>query len=367
MKTLHSRKNINRNHFEWYGNTSYENLKRRSPFNASAFWAIVFSVLTPLLFSSCVHEFPSDDCNQRFILNLEFDTEWRTRNYDYTRASNEPTYMTYIVHAYPMYDGNINEDNYETFTFTQEVNFNYDCSLPVDLAPGDYRILVWSEFSDKEGYSLYYNSSDFARVEVDANPYTGDTDLRDAFYGEIEVNLDAHGNEALETAVIEMNRPLAKYRFIATDLQDFIESESAINAGGKVNLEDYYVVVNYPQYMPSAFNMFTSKPTDSLLGISFRSELTSFDQSLDISMGFDYVFVNGTESSVMVQMAVYAKEDDRLIARTPQIRVPLLRSVETLVKGAFLHKPTGDSDEGVGIDPGYDGDFVIVAPLVPEQ
>ena len=38
---------------------------------------------------------------------------------------------------------------------------------------------------------------------------------------------------------------------------------------------------------------------------------------------------------------------------TPPIRVPLRRSVHTVVRGSFL---LSDASGGMGIDPGYDGD-----------
>ena len=73
-------------------------------------------------------------------------------------------------------------------------------------------------------------------------------------------------------------------------------------------------------------------------------------------LGFDYVMVNGRESSVMVAVGLFDEEGVRLSMTNP-IEVPLKRSMLTTVKGSFLMQDTGG---GVAIDPAFDGEYNII-------
>lgn len=167
-----------------------------------------------------------------------------------------------------------------------------------------------------------------------------------------------------------MERPLAKFEFISTDLQEFItkamEELSKKKAGQTdardgdtvdpaIDLSKYRVVFYYSGYMPCAFNIMDNKPCDSMTGVSFESTIKAVDEH-EARLGFDYVFVNGKESSVMVTVALL-DEDGTQLSRSNQIEVPLKRSMLTVVKGSFLIQETGG---GVAIDPDFEGEFNIV-------
>jgi len=91
--------------------------------------------------------------------------------------------------------------------------------------------------------------------------------------------------------------------------------------------------------MPSKFNMWDDKPNDSSLGVSFASDITLLDEH-NARLGFDYVMVNGRESSVMVAVGLFDENGVRLSMTNP-IEVPLKRSMLTTVKGSFLMQDTG--------------------------
>ncbi len=75
-------------------------------------------------------------------------------------------------------------------------------------------------------------------------------------------------------------------------------------------------------------------------------------------MGFDYVFVNGKDASVSVQVGLYDKED-RQLALTNPMNVPLRRSHHSMVRGSFLlHEASG----GLVINPEFEGNHNIVIP-----
>jgi hypothetical protein len=68
--------------------------------------------------------------------------------------------------------------------------------------------------------------------------------------------------------------------------------------------------------------------------------------------------VNGKQSAVTVQIGLYDKEDRQLALSTP-INVPLQRNHHTLIKGSFLIEETSG---GITINPDFDGEHNIVIP-----
>lgn len=316
-------------------------------------------LLTSAFASSCVHEWPDENCEVSYQLNLEFETGWSLMDYEYTRSGEQPASMTYTIHAYPMTDGEINRGDYREFEFTRDVNGDYDCQTTLSLEPGNYRVMVWADFKVDGGY--YYDSSNFNGIEVKTDPYTGNTDMRDAFAGSVDITVAEMGG--LENnATVKMQRPLGKYEFIATNADDFLARQSETN-GREMTLQDYYLVFRYPDYVPTQFNMFNRRGSDAKAGLMYNSYMSALGNG-EASLGFDYVFANEEGTYVTVYGNVYAKADGRLVASTPQVRVPLRPSYITILRGEFLDVKR---NEGVGIDPGYEGEFNVPGNLTPSN
>lgn len=100
--------------------------------------------------------------------------------------------------------------------------------------------------------------------------------------------------------------------------------------------------------------MLTRKPTDAKTGMKFSSTLRPLNED-EALIGFDYVLVNGTESSVGVQVALYDPSGKMLSLSNP-VTVPIVRGKVTTVRGRFLTLATGS---GIGVDPGFDGEYNI--------
>ena len=163
---------------------------------------------------------------------------------------------------------------------------------------------------------------------------------------------------------------MAKFKIIATDLQKFIRhakrliAQKAANLPDatradipEFNLEDYRVIFRYNGFMPCSFNMFTDKPADAWTGVSFESRLTTLSDE-EAELGFDYIFVNGSESTISVTIEVYDR-DNELVSRSSPISVPIKRSKLTIVRGEFL---TSKASGGIGIIPDFEGDYNYVVP-----
>lgn len=361
-----------------------------------------------LCITSCaVHEWP-EPSPADVIVNLDFDTQlpqYKVLNEEGTRASHDGRDydIRYTIAAYRLLpDGSYAEEPFLLKVFSKDEIDELNATFRFSIDEGSYRFYVWTDFVLAGTQSDYfYNTTNFRRISLQG-AHEGNNDFRDAFSGSADLKVIRLGSrETPSTVTVQMRRPLAKFEFITTDLQEFItktieamirkeEAEAAAKAGETkseggdnpeditpiesdtktdgdtktgdtktpvVDLEKYTVVFFYSGYMPNAYNMMEGKPCDSATGVKFSSAISAIDNH-DARLGFDYVFVNGEESSVMVTVALYDEEGTQLsISR--QIEVPIKRSMLTTVRGSFLMQNTGG---GVAIDPGFEDEFNIYIP-----
>ena len=333
-----------------------------------------------MLLSACdVHEWPEtpEFVKMHLRLNYETDmTEWE-HLYDGTSVieqgygepyDNHRDYgkIRYIVRTYPVSEKMRTTSDYtQEFVFTKDISEGYDHEVTLDLLPGKYNLMLWSDLAQTNGNDHFYDATNFAEIILQGD-HKGNTNHRDAFRGTSNIGIVASIVEHTPYALdVVMQRPLAKFEFLTTDLKEFIDKEyqyllkEAETRGEmpptRVNTDDYKVVIYYSGYMPFAYNMNTDKPVDSKLGVSFESKIDVLNEN-EASLGFDYVFVNGKTSAVTVQIGLYDKEDRQLALSAP-INVPLQRNHHTVVKGSFLMEETSG---GITINPDFDGNHNIV-------
>ncbi len=347
------------------------------------FIASLAAILTlALLENSCdVHEFPQVPESRPHVIRFKHETDLPIWNLDYTlqggvtskgevltKSVMKDGQMRYIIRTYnkdtkarSMYN------HIQEFVFTRDIEDGYDCEFEVDIIPGEYQIMVWADMTEFNGVTPYYNTEDFAGITL-LGKHVGTTDYKDAFRGYADVAIESSINDIEpDTTDVAMERPLAKFEFLSTDLKEFIANEqtkadikSKFESKGedvkstKVTLNDYNVVFHYPGFMPNKFSMFTDKAVDSATGISFPSSITQVNDDV-ASVGFDYIFVNHKQASVSVQIGIYNKEGVQLSLSNP-IEVPLKRSYHSILKGTFLTQRTSG---GITINPDFDGDYNI--------
>lgn len=336
--------------------------------------------LLVLLLSACdVYEWPETPKLTKLHLRLNYETdmtEWMHR-YDGVSVDEQglgDTYdnrqeygkIRYIIRTYPVSEKQRTSQNYtQEFVITKDISEGYNHEVTLDVLPGSYNIMVWSDLIETSGDSYFYDANNFAEIMLQGE-HKGNTNHRDAFRGMNSVTLVADIEEQQPVTLdVTMQRPLAKFEFITTDLQKFIDKElealkkEAETRGeghpSRVDIESYKVVFQYSGFMPDTYNMNTDKPIDSSMGVSFESELNALNEN-EASLGFDYVFVNGKEAGVSVQIGLYDSEN-RQVAFSEPINVPLRRNRHTVVKGSFLMQ---QASGGITIDSDFDGNHNIV-------
>ena len=310
--------------------------------------------------SSCdVHEFPDPKPKPiDFTLELNYDTnlplymiveyEAETRN-----ISTQEYDVRYIVKAFDAEAEGVQAHNeLYHFEFVKDDITELNTSLVLSVIPGNYNFVVWTDYVKAgETTDLYYDTQQFEQIALCGSEHVGGNDFRDAFRGSIVSEVSADVVEAC----VEMSRPMAKFNFISTDVEDFVvkvASEGISSNGADVNLSDYKAIFHYHGFMPYSYNMFTCKPADSKTGVSFEHNLSALSNG-EAELGFDYVFVNDGESNVVVSVEIY-DSNERMISSFKPIEVPLVCSKLTTVKARFL---TSEAEGGVVVIPDYDGEY----------
>ena len=323
------------------------------------------------LFTACdVHEFPDEPApppepGRQLKVNLVFHQELPIHQeieYPEGRLNTRSLLLArrYIIRIFPVTRGETSRAPIDEWVFHRSADDDADASFTIDFPEGDYQMVVWSDFVDDAiRDDMHYNTDDFEEIMIaDLVNYNGSDDTRDAFRGSGDITAET------TELTIDMERPMARYVFITTDVEQFLMTEESASASGKrntespnraVQLSDYRVRITYPRYMAYSFNMFTDRPADSKTGVYYDSKIKRIDEKT-AEIGFDYVFLNHHDTSINVMAEVYDRATGVILARIKPMDVPLSRSKLTVVRGAFL---TTKNEGGAGIDPDYDGDFNI--------
>lgn len=285
-----------------------------------------------------------------------------TRRSPQLLAPSAPHQLRFKLNAYAVDDNSVSPVPQATLTFTSPLKEKIDETFGLELLPGEYRLVVWADYVDHGSVAdKYYDTTDFSEIILNcADGHYGSNDYRDAFYGETRIKVNYADHPGVE-AEIEMERPMARYTFVSTDLDEFLDTERGrtgrnVAAGPQLAppLSDYTVRVVYTKYMPSSFNAHTGRPVDSRTGVEYHSLISVLDGN-KAQLAFDHVFTNGTDTSVAVAMEVL-HSDGTVVARMPQFDVPLRRSHHTVVTGKFLTTKSGGAP---GINPDFEGEFNI--------
>lgn len=373
--------------------------------------AIVAALMSgTLVLASCdVHEFPEVELPEPtypVILYLDYNTDLPLykilENQLKSRTAIAVDYdVRYIIETYKVLDEHLSKRELvsrEVLTRDDVNTLNHSKAL--SLVEGKYELYVWTDYVDT-GTTLnkYYNADDFTTITV--MNHEGNNDFRDAYAGVAEVeikkpdqNVPAPQSDLTPTTEVHVanRRPLAKFNFITTDLDRFIDhvleleaqakAEAEKNEGGVsshseedatrnedstpsaedptrgVNIKDYKIVIYYNQFMPNEFDIFSYIPIFAIPNMSFVSEIKPISET-EAELGSDYVFVNGEEFILPIRLEVYDKQGNR-IANTNPLNVPLMRGQLTTVRDNFL---TSYASGGIGINPGFQGpDYIFEVP-----
>ena len=232
----------------------------------------------------------------------------------------------------------------------------------LSLMPGDYDLRLWADWDGG-----YYNADDLGKVLVLTDNYVanGETDKKDAYYAATSISVASQSSPSGELRgagadlALTLERPFAKYRLIATDVEAYynlISKGEALPA-----IEDLQVRVTYEGFFPTGFSVATGKPNDALnTGIHYSSVPTvaeGYDAKVNRQVGADFVLTNGEESFVNVTIQMVDTNTGETVATVQHVKIPYKRGHLTTVTGHFL--TAGKTPGGVQIDTEWGEDITI--------
>lgn len=331
-------------------------------------YAYILTMLC-LLFPACdVHEFPEPpvppvelSLNLKFTFGLGELEDFKTI-YFQTRAAADslPFEARYQLRLHPGDGkGGFLMDSCLRYSLSQSELQALDYQLSLSLVPGRYRCRAWVDFVPEGVGDYFYDTADFNAITLRGS-YTGSSDFRDAFRGFADVEVLPAEIQPVQNLELAMERPMAKYRFIATDLKEFEELRLKDSGGDltatvpPIDLSKYRVRIYYNGFLPAVYNLATDEPVDVQTVVSFEGSMREIADE-EVELGFDYVLIGHQESGVNVTLSVY-DENNKLVANVPDIAIPLRRGQLTTVRGKFL---TSKSAGDVAIDPSFDGEFNV--------
>ncbi len=247
---------------------------------------------------------------------------------------------------------------------------NHTMEATFDLHAAKYRVVAWMDYvDDGSTEDKYYAVSSLSSIRIpETEDYIGDEDHKDTYVGNQELDLTAYRDQWGQTVAqtIMLERPMAKIEFVTTDLDKLFDELTSQTASGRMvgsrpvtraDLASWQVSVEYDGYFPSGFNAYTNKPNDAREGVSFTSSMTALSEQ-EARFGSDYIFVNGSESKVYVNLT-FRDDQGQVMNQVRGIEVPIVRGQLTQIRDEFL---TQNFAPGIGIDPGFDGEIDFVIP-----
>ena len=302
-----------------------------------------------------VHQYPEDGATADdsavvdFTLNLRIPKQLpQYQTVDFVSKAGEAVSARYVV-AFYKYKGGTYEDTPSVATVELGEGMA-DRSITVQIEPAEYHILAWVDYANPDGSSLYYDAESYSEVALTKGSHSGNNPYRDAYYGKEDISLSfLKGNRTSYAHTIGLVRPNARFEFIATDKEQFLKT-----VGADADLSNFRVMVTYPLFMPSTFNLNQERPTDASVGMAFTGPMTVLEDG-NIGLGFDWVFAAPEDQTVLVSLSIYSPSGE-LLSTVNNIEVPLCPGKNTTVKGNLL---TNGVSNGISINPGFEGDIVI--------
>ena len=323
-----------------------------------------------ILLTGCVHDYPTmtDDgeegvdptlvqVNTEVTLDLELvplQIITDKARAGTTKAAADTYRRRFIIDAY--HDRKVAQRQVTVLEEAEESGSD-KITLPINLKLHalEYTLAVWTDYvAAGTEADLYYNTEDLQQVSC-TTPYTGNTPYRDCLYGTVLLDLRDYRNEwnAKVQVQVDMVRPLAQYEIIATDVKDFLAESQRQRETGTA----HSVTFSYGFYFPLGFNVLTGKPQNSQMNVAFTAPLTVPDDGREeYTIGTDFIFVNGEESYVPLEIRI-ADSDGYVVSLTTGLNVPYQRGHLTTLRGRFL---TSKVSPGVGINPDFDDDDINI-------
>lgn len=193
--------------------------------------------------------------------------------------------------------------------------------------------------SSATGYTLFLSTDEEDGVTVSYADVTGTRSEGQTEMRQLSTN----------TVPVYMARPSARLRLYTDDLQEFLQ------AGNRI--EDVRVVIIYKQYISMAYNALEQTTCQWISTRRMETRPSVVDETGHVCLAYDYILVDNDEENHVLADFYFLDADGNELTHTTDVDIPLWRNRETVIRSRFLTRNIGEG--GVGIDEGFDGEFVV--------
>lgn len=286
-----------------------------------------------------------------FALNMTQDEPATRAN---TRVPVSENYLQrFTVVAY------LNRQEVARQVVYEDITDRSQISVPVSmkLNAREYQIAVWADYVEAEARTdLFYDTSDMVPVIPFGTTYHANSEYKDVHYACHSLNLsgyrDEWGAEVLDTLTLQ--RPVARYEVIATDLQAFKKKI----ASGEIEDGTFIARIKYNGYLSTGFNVLDGITKNAMQYIQYQMRLTlpEEEDATELRLGIDYLFLDNDETAnIPIEIEIVNDDNDETVARTTA-SIPVQRNRSTIVRLPVLSVGTAG---GVGVNDEYDGSIDI--------
>ena len=251
------------------------------------------------------------------------------QGFDLSTLSTSDYELRYILEIY-LKDG----DDSKKF---REVKYSdaTTVSFPVRLAPSrEYHFAVCADLVEKDANraegadaDYYYETSNgLKNITIDVNKWTPNVEARDAFYGKATLTKE---QSIANLPTIELTRPFAKVRVVATDIDDI--TKFGIEPTGAV--AEYFTPEMYTSFNAVEGKAFGT-PTTKTHTFNYADVDTYNDVTGQLTVFADYVFVP-EDGNVQFTLDIKAGTE-RIKLNNFNTAIPVERNKVTSIVGDVL-------------------------------
>lgn len=339
---------------------------------------IIF-LFAALILGACdkiyVHEFPGEDPVDPTIVNVTLHIH-ACEDYKFRDDVKEPVYTENWFYepdrtARFIIEVNVDENFSQELVYrevfvTTEKKMKEEIVRTLPLHALNYKVSVWQDLTDPDNpeSDVWYRTDPLNAVKIqESSIYVGGHDTKQVSSFTEGFNLHEYADKwNVELDIpFQLIRPQSKYIIVSTDVAKFVKSYNAnYSTQGEMTAEEIFeqctMKVSYNGFLPNGYNVKTGLLNDSQGGYGYNFAVTLINDNQAI-VAYDYVL---TVPDTAVNLALNLYDSNGVLVNTVStLNVPISRNKITVIRGEYLTREYGG---GVGIDPGFDGEFNIIIP-----
>ena len=321
----------------------------RTKIDTKIFYLRFLLLLLPALISSCQHDEADGDSQVNIMTEITLNMPFIALAGNNTRAPGTYNHRLTAI----AYEGKSEVARQVLYAEVHPAQSSVSLPISMKLHARKYKLVVWADYAlqEAESYTPFYDTSNIERIQR-VGSYKGNSLYYDAFYGATTLDLTPYADQPEVKVPVEvtMNRPLARYDLIATDVEKFLQKiEDKEITGSKFTLS-----VKYGYYLTTGFNALTGQVKHPMQYISYSKSIdTPTADTKELNVGFDYVLVNGEGSFVSLTIEI-TNEKNQVVARYRDLKIPYEQNHLTTIRGKFL-----TANPGIDIDTDFDDDIIV--------